>query len=505
MTAYTGTYRIHIGIIAGLMALVMMGSGCGLSRSNSADMAAAAQALNNNQTPQSMLAQAEESMKTAHGEALDYYAPAFLSEAEKHLKKAQSLMIKGGDDVAVAAEAMAVRKAIAQGLIIKQTVVRQLTDVFAMKDRLDQLKADVHARDDYDRRMDQIRKLIACIEKGDQAVVDKKKPEALAEMRALEIAVVKKVVLAEARDFLTRARTIDAEKLSPKTWKTAEDTLQRARVFIESFPRDEAGVAQAGEEALLACQHAYFVTREVITIKSLDKNAVENLVLDIETMLDRVRLGLNHGDVRHMSLHDQSVALAGAAETLNRQLASCSRAPLNVAASPSPTAEPVASPDLPVSPVEPAPTDEPALADDLQPLPDEGHETVTTETTTTETLVSAPPVIDDAAPAQVEGESEDLDPAAASLDDLYMTDEEREQRSQKAAPSAVPVIALPTLPEDANPPAAPQTAEPTEIDSPTSSDPSTDTMSLPDPPTPAPLLNHPAASETPAATVPTSS
>jgi hypothetical protein len=457
-------------------------------------MAAAAQALSNNQTPQSMLAQAEESMKSAHDEALDYYAPTFLSTAEKHLKKAQSLMIKGGDDVAVAAEAMAARKAIAQGLVVKQTVVRQLSDVFAMKDRLDQLKADVHARDDYERRMDQIRKLIACIEKGDQAAVDKKKPEALGDMRALEIAVVKKVVLAQARDYLARARKIDAAKRAPKTWKTAEDTLQRARVFIESFPRDEAGVAKAGKDALLACQHAYFVTCEVITIAEMDKDAFENLVLDIETMLDRVRLSLDHDDVRHMSLHDQSVALAGAAETLNRQLASCSRAPLNVAASPAPTAEPVASPDLPVSPVEPAPTDEPALADDLQPLPDEDHETATIET-----LVSAPAVTGHEPSVMSPDDMETVDPQAISFDDLYLTDEEREQRRRKAVPPLVTVIES-SDPEGLPSEDSPQAIEPTE----TNSTEEADSVSGP-PSSPEPVLDYPAASDLPAGPVPPSS
>ncbi|WP_459923813.1 hypothetical protein [Desulfatiferula olefinivorans] len=505
MRAYARSYRIHAGILSGLMALIMTASGCGLSRGQSADMAAAAQALSNNQTPRGMVALAEESMKTAHDEALDYYAPTFLSTAEKHLKKAQSLMIKGGDDVTVAAEALAARKAIAQGLVVKQTVIRQLSDVFAMKDRLDQLKADVHARDDYDRRMDQIRKLIACIEKGDQTAVDKKKPEALEDMRALEVAVVKKVVLAEARDYLARARKIDAGKLSPKTWKTAEDTLQRARVFIESFPRDEAGVAKAGKEALLACRHAYFVTREVITIREMDKDAFENLVLNIETMLDRVRLGLEHEDVRHMSLHDQSVALASSAEALSRKLSACSREPLSVAVLPvpAPTAAAIPSPE-PVEPSvapepapEPDPTEPPTLADDLSPVNDEGVEPVTPDSITPD-----PAATTAADPAPVESPDENLDPATAPMEDLYLTDEEREQLRLNIAP-AVDAAPVPTEP-NMDLPASSQTVEPLDTGIPAEHAPGRDATSIPPPPTPLPLPDHAAAFDPPATPSPPS-
>lgn len=271
-------------------------------------------------SPKDALELAEKDIDSAKKEALEYYAPMHLSQAEQCLKKAQSLLVKGTDSVAVIAETIKVRKIVAEGITTKQTVLRQMSEIFDQKQRLDKLKADVLMRDDYDDQIDNIKELILVIEKGEQESFEKKKKEYLGEMLALEIEVIKKKTLSEAIQVLQSAKKIDAKKLAPKTWKIAEDTLKQSTEFIQSFPRDEEGVKKAGLDALRASQHVFFVTKETLVLKETDKDSFENVVLDMENKLGRIALGLNHPDVRYMPLYDQSVTLGTAAETMSRNV-----------------------------------------------------------------------------------------------------------------------------------------------------------------------------------------
>ncbi|MFA6012189.1 MAG: hypothetical protein WC799_19515 [Desulfobacteraceae bacterium] len=306
-----------------IIALILVLASCSMNRlPNSAalDQISLEQSRQSSLSPKDALALAEKDIDSAKKEALEYYAPIHLSQAEQSLKKAQSLLVKGTDPVAVIAETIKVRKMVAEGISTKQTVLRQMSEIFEQKQRLDKLKADVLMRDDYDDQLDNIKELILVIEKGEQESFEKKKKEYLGEMLALEIEVVKKKTLSEAIQVLQSAKKIDAKKLAPKTWKIAEDTLKQSTEFIQSYPRDEEGVKKAGLDALRASQHVFFVTKETFVLKETDKDNFENVVLDMESKLDRIALGLNHPDVRHMSLYDQSVTLGTAAEAMNRNV-----------------------------------------------------------------------------------------------------------------------------------------------------------------------------------------
>jgi hypothetical protein len=305
----------------GVFCIVAAVTGCSMNRlPNSAvlDKISIEQSKQSKQSPREALALAEKDIDTAKKEALEYYAPLHLSQAEQCLKKAQSLLVKGDDPVSTVAETIKVRKLVAEGLSVKQTVVRQMSDVFEQKNRLDQLKADVFMRDDYNDQIDNIKELILLIEKGEQESFEKTKREALGEMLALEVKVVKKKTLTEATLVLQDAKKIDAKKIAPKTWKIAEDTLKQSTAFIEAYPRNAEGVAKAGLDALRACQHALYVTKETQALRDTDKEKFEDVILDMENKLERIALGLNHTDVRYMPLHNQSVELANAAELMRR-------------------------------------------------------------------------------------------------------------------------------------------------------------------------------------------
>jgi len=303
---------------------MVLTAGCAMNRLPALEGVESSLAEQADQSPKEVLSLAEKDIMDARGE-LEYYAPLHLSTAEKHLKKAQTLLSQGAADRDVMMEAIYARKTIAKGREAKQTVLRQLEEVFAMKDRLALIKADVFYPDEYGDQMDHIRKLINYIEKGDQDSVEKKKKEYLGDMRTLEIEVVKKKTLSEPQDYLAKAKNIDADKVAPKTFKIAEDTMKQSTIFIESYPRDDKGVEKAGLNSLRASQHAYFMAIEINKIKNMGKDDYENLVLGFETMLHRITQAMNHEDVRYMPLYDQSMALSGSVETLQKNLASCSR------------------------------------------------------------------------------------------------------------------------------------------------------------------------------------
>lgn len=159
----------------------------------------------------------------------------------------------------------------------------------------------------------------------DQISLEQSRQSSLSPKDALELAEkdidsAKKEALSEAIQVLQSAKKIDAKKLAPKTWKIAEDTLKQSTEFIQSYPRDEEGVKKAGLDALRASQHVFFVTKETLALKETDKDSFENVVLDMENKLGRIALGLNHPDVRYMSLYDQSVVLGTAAEVMSRNV-----------------------------------------------------------------------------------------------------------------------------------------------------------------------------------------
>lgn len=270
--------------VALLFALFLSLPGCG-NAPTTANPQAISQALN----PAEAVAQAEQNLEEAVGRNMDFFAPINMKKARESIQDARQRLQSPAEKSQQQAlkSAIAAEDFLARAYQNKALVETHLKNSLAHKAILDDLNAKAVLPDDYADVVDDLVDLIRQIEKDDLNDAIEDQPDVLAQMTRLEINTLLKQHMSPALSWLDKAEDIDADDYAEQTFKTAEDTIKNSDAFIRSNFRDRDGVKRAGINALLACQHAFFVAQESRRTVGLDKEEAERHALQDYGMLSR--------------------------------------------------------------------------------------------------------------------------------------------------------------------------------------------------------------------------
>jgi hypothetical protein len=126
--------------------------------------------------------------------------------------------------------------------------------------------------------------------------------------------------LAQAMAIFRQAEGEGAAGAAPKTYQKARETLVMVNAVIERDPNNTAAIANAVQRFHFEAEHLLHLNREVRELRSINPQALENIVLAAEYRLLAISDALKQPDPRRHGLYEQATAVEAAAEKLQSAL-----------------------------------------------------------------------------------------------------------------------------------------------------------------------------------------
>ena len=133
---------------------------------------------------------------------------------------------------------------------------------------------------------------------------------------------IKTGVLDNAVAIFQQAEKLRAEAVAPKSYQKTRQALDHVNAVIRSDPGNEQAILQATENFAFEADHLLHITNEVNELRSVQSQALENIVLSAEYRLLTISDALKQPDPRRQKLYDQSVTIANAANALASSVSS---------------------------------------------------------------------------------------------------------------------------------------------------------------------------------------
>lgn len=277
------------------------------------------QAKATKQDPQTVIADSQTLQLEAQREDLYFYSPTYMEQAEEALEDAEDAIKSKKPSHEIIAHALTAQKLFKRGLENKPTVLKQLSATFSGLEMLKDINTDKILASDFQDLQDDTKDLIVLIEQGKttQAIADQK--ELLGDITEVEISTLKKTYLTVAEDALEKADDADAEDFAAKSFLSAQKNIETFELFIESSPKQREAIQNKSSAAIHLAQHAEHVAKAAQPLLKLNPESAEEHILFIEKLMARVGTALGQPDVSHLNLNSQSIAIAQAAETINKR------------------------------------------------------------------------------------------------------------------------------------------------------------------------------------------
>lgn len=271
-------------------------------------------------TPQEAFIEANEAIKTATQEELQFFAPLHMEQAREGLALAQKLLKKKGKEKETIQQSFKVKQLVDNGIQIKQQVNSLLALSLKQLLTLNEVGSPKILPGDYQDVYEDMIDLIKDIERGSTDVAIKNQADLLKDMTALEIETVRVKYMVPVETMLERAEDSDAQKLAEKTFEHAEKEIETAHKFIDTHYRDHQAVEKTSQAAMRAAKHAYIVATEVPALEGMKPEQAEQRILFVESLLERIARNLDTVELMGNSLHDQSVMIADQVEKLRDEI-----------------------------------------------------------------------------------------------------------------------------------------------------------------------------------------
>ncbi len=286
---------------------------------SSIQQVALASAKNTDLSPLQVLEETRDLQVEAQREYLYFYSPTYIAQAEQEIRLAEKALKDKLANQQIIAYALTGKQLLKRGLETKQLVLVQLKSSLDGLKMLTQLKADSLLAGDYEDIQGDIKDLIILIEQDKTASALKEQSDVLADIQQLEIKTLKKIHLSPVEHALDKADDSDAEDYASRSFAAAEKATERLEDFIEKNTQNRDAIQVQAKQALHIAQHAHHVSIAALPLLKLKPESAEQHILFIEKLLARIGTALKQGQINHLPLDSQSIALAQAAETLGKQ------------------------------------------------------------------------------------------------------------------------------------------------------------------------------------------
>lgn len=181
-----------------------------------------------------------------------------------------------------------------------------LADSIAQMDYLKVINAADHYASDYNNVLQQYKKLFAYVVVDELDEAQEKQVAFLNTAKQLEVKVMHKTFILPLQQELKTLKKEDFNEVAPVSFATAENVINIAANIAQTNPRDKAAIELAVANAKFEIEHVKQVTHQVKLLASVEDDAFENSVLEIENKLLAISKAVDGSDYRNVMLREQS-------------------------------------------------------------------------------------------------------------------------------------------------------------------------------------------------------
>ena len=247
------------------------------------------------------------------------YSPKHMAQAEEAMVKAEQANKLQKPDQEIITHSLTAKTLFERGLKIKPQVEQTLSPSFEAISMLKEINSHQLLKSDFDDLEDEVKDLVMLIEDGKNNEASQDQVGLLKDVTQLEIATLKKAYLEPAQKALEKAEDADAEDYASKTFEKAEKSIEKFELTIESQYKNRELIKNTSIQNVHSSQHAENIAKAAKPLLKLNNETAEQHILFIESLLDRIKTAIEHDDITHLPLNNQSIALAQSVETLNKQ------------------------------------------------------------------------------------------------------------------------------------------------------------------------------------------
>lgn len=281
--------------------------------------AALSQAQNSDQDPQVVIQSSRDLQISAQQADLYFFSPSYMAKAESEMALAEDALKLNKPASDIITHSLTAKTLFERGLAAKVAVESQLKPSLDGTAMLKEINAHVLLKDDFNDIEDDIKDLIVLIEQNKTQEALKDQKDVLEDITELEIDTLKTAFLTPAEKALEKAEDADAEEFAAVTFATAEKSVEKLELLIESKYKERQSITDHSLKTIRLAQHSEHVAKAAKPLLKLNAETAEQHVLSIEALLNRIGQALEHEPVNHLPLNNQSIALAQSVETLNKQ------------------------------------------------------------------------------------------------------------------------------------------------------------------------------------------
>lgn len=259
------------------------------------------------------------SLKKAHSESLQFYAPSYLAAAQQAFDDAQKKYHQDPKHNDVAIQSQLCIELVNSGLRNKKVVLDTLPKSLKQRAVLMELSSPKLFPEKFSKVENLQLELIKSIEQ--RKLDDAKANEAsvIKAMVQLEIETLDASYLAKAQLSLNEAIAINAKTLMSKTYQQTVNTLQDSKQFIRQNPKDYLRIEDLAQQADLAAQRLLTLTIQANRLQAAKENSLESIILNQEEQFLRIATALAITDIDHKPFNDQSLIMTKAVEQLTQK------------------------------------------------------------------------------------------------------------------------------------------------------------------------------------------
>lgn len=234
--------------------------------------------------------EAIEVLEAAKRAGADILSPTNFNEAMKYYSLAEDQYQKGKKLEDIRRNLKASMVYFSQALEASKLAEVTFTSVIKVRADAMDAQASKYAPREWANAENKFKEAAKELEDGDVNAARKKGAEATTLYRNAELAAIKANYLNETWDLLKQAERMDVKDHAPKTLQKAQELARQAEKELNENRYDTDVARNLAQQANYEAKHAIFLSK---TIKNINKNNLEDVLLTVEKPLRRIAASLD--------------------------------------------------------------------------------------------------------------------------------------------------------------------------------------------------------------------
>lgn len=265
--------------------------------------------------PSEMVAKLGKDLQEAKADQMDVLSPTWYARAVSSYTSAKQGLEKGVELSKILDNIAKGRAELQQAGVVTLRSRDQLADAIAGRKAAQAVNAQQFAKDYADVESDFL-KLTKAMDESDFSYARSRQKAVGDRYRELELRAISNTALGDVRQLMAKAEQMKVDKIAPKSYAEAKQSLAEAETFIGGNRYDQKTIRKKAADARFMVERSLAIAESTQRIEEMPP---EDISLSIESLLSETRSKLNLTDQRNAAFKVQQTGILSAIGALQKE------------------------------------------------------------------------------------------------------------------------------------------------------------------------------------------